>query len=550
VSFGQDRFRRRYWILPKCGGIFVEGLESAEPEIFETMGEEQTAAAAEDADDKKRDEQQKPPEMETLVAEENSLATVAESVVRETDAKSALSAAEETMVAVERRKDSAEVNGGGGGGIISLPRDASPLPLPNATQDLNGDLNFSQSTSVAATAPIISAVPVAVTSVSAVTLSTASVSMTTASMTNEKHLFSPSMSCLFGSQSNLVNLGDIVSQTVMNSLGQEDPPESEFLAEPKHEGIRVKQETEVKPNLMELFDINYRLKLEPKLFKDGGCLVAEEKPVFKFEARDSRMDGDLKPSRLSFTKSENSLELPQQTIENSPHVAVREDSVVAKSEDAMPAAEVGKVDGSIMNFSSLCGGLPTSMCSTPSSAAAALSSFRSIDSILQPDLKTKSSAGLFVSSLATNMSSPAPYFVSPSSTQTTEAAQWNLNRSIQNGTWFSVLPRVPCDVSTLKPPPQQTSCPPPPAPPLTPDLSRANTPRPTFGCPSVCCTPSSSMTTSYTLTPVKSELFGDDLLMTSGDLDLQSEYALPHQDTPPIPSGKRINSSVSSSLCM
>lgn len=28
--FGQDRYRRRYWILPQCGGIFVEGMESGE----------------------------------------------------------------------------------------------------------------------------------------------------------------------------------------------------------------------------------------------------------------------------------------------------------------------------------------------------------------------------------------------------------------------------------------------------------------------------------------------------------------------------------------
>ncbi|XP_057349887.1 bromodomain adjacent to zinc finger domain protein 2B-like [Manis pentadactyla] len=29
VMFGQDRYRRRYWIFPQCGGIFVEGMESA-----------------------------------------------------------------------------------------------------------------------------------------------------------------------------------------------------------------------------------------------------------------------------------------------------------------------------------------------------------------------------------------------------------------------------------------------------------------------------------------------------------------------------------------
>ncbi|XP_036900524.1 bromodomain adjacent to zinc finger domain protein 2B isoform X10 [Sturnira hondurensis] len=30
MMFGQDRYRRRYWILPQCGGVFVEGMESGE----------------------------------------------------------------------------------------------------------------------------------------------------------------------------------------------------------------------------------------------------------------------------------------------------------------------------------------------------------------------------------------------------------------------------------------------------------------------------------------------------------------------------------------
>ncbi|OTF81348.1 toutatis-like protein, partial [Euroglyphus maynei] len=29
---GQDRYRRTYWVLPNCGGVFVEGMESGEPE--------------------------------------------------------------------------------------------------------------------------------------------------------------------------------------------------------------------------------------------------------------------------------------------------------------------------------------------------------------------------------------------------------------------------------------------------------------------------------------------------------------------------------------
>lgn len=37
TCYGQDRFWRRYWHLPKTGGIFVEGLESAQPELLKYM---------------------------------------------------------------------------------------------------------------------------------------------------------------------------------------------------------------------------------------------------------------------------------------------------------------------------------------------------------------------------------------------------------------------------------------------------------------------------------------------------------------------------------
>ncbi|MFT7808570.1 bromodomain adjacent to zinc finger domain protein 2B isoform X3 [Arapaima gigas] len=36
MMFGQDRYKRRYWVLPQCGGMFVEGMESGEgPEELE-----------------------------------------------------------------------------------------------------------------------------------------------------------------------------------------------------------------------------------------------------------------------------------------------------------------------------------------------------------------------------------------------------------------------------------------------------------------------------------------------------------------------------------
>lgn len=34
-SLGQDRYRRRYWVLPAAGGVFVEGMESGEPDEME-----------------------------------------------------------------------------------------------------------------------------------------------------------------------------------------------------------------------------------------------------------------------------------------------------------------------------------------------------------------------------------------------------------------------------------------------------------------------------------------------------------------------------------
>ena len=37
--FGQDRYWRRYWELPCAGGIYVEAMESAEPEILELQAE-------------------------------------------------------------------------------------------------------------------------------------------------------------------------------------------------------------------------------------------------------------------------------------------------------------------------------------------------------------------------------------------------------------------------------------------------------------------------------------------------------------------------------
>lgn len=33
MSYGQDRYRRRFWVLPQGGGVFVEGMESGEGNV-------------------------------------------------------------------------------------------------------------------------------------------------------------------------------------------------------------------------------------------------------------------------------------------------------------------------------------------------------------------------------------------------------------------------------------------------------------------------------------------------------------------------------------
>ncbi|XP_036401548.1 bromodomain adjacent to zinc finger domain protein 2B-like isoform X3 [Megalops cyprinoides] len=47
MPFGQDRYKRRFWVLPQCGGVFVEGMENAEgPEEAEKERERGRSAEA------------------------------------------------------------------------------------------------------------------------------------------------------------------------------------------------------------------------------------------------------------------------------------------------------------------------------------------------------------------------------------------------------------------------------------------------------------------------------------------------------------------------
>lgn len=56
--YGQDRYWRRYWYLPKCGGIYVEGLESAQSDIYKYQSKLEEVLSTEIIEDKVPDVQE------------------------------------------------------------------------------------------------------------------------------------------------------------------------------------------------------------------------------------------------------------------------------------------------------------------------------------------------------------------------------------------------------------------------------------------------------------------------------------------------------------
>ncbi|XP_077993528.1 bromodomain adjacent to zinc finger domain protein 2B-like isoform X2 [Glandiceps talaboti] len=73
MSFGQDRFRRRYWVLPHAGGIYVEGMASSElPEDMENERRHQERIdKGESEDDKNRTEKHASVQREANVVVKN-----------------------------------------------------------------------------------------------------------------------------------------------------------------------------------------------------------------------------------------------------------------------------------------------------------------------------------------------------------------------------------------------------------------------------------------------------------------------------------------------
>lgn len=56
TMLGQDRYRRRFWILAQNGGIYVESLESAEQEGLGDFDADMLSVSDEDEDDEREKE--------------------------------------------------------------------------------------------------------------------------------------------------------------------------------------------------------------------------------------------------------------------------------------------------------------------------------------------------------------------------------------------------------------------------------------------------------------------------------------------------------------
>ncbi|XP_078581674.1 bromodomain adjacent to zinc finger domain protein 2B-like isoform X5 [Branchiostoma floridae x Branchiostoma japonicum] len=81
LCLGQDRYHRRYWVLPCAGGVFVEGMESAEPENMEVDKENSHPQESKDnvipkeAKENSTDVEDVKKEEETVVKSENNVET-------------------------------------------------------------------------------------------------------------------------------------------------------------------------------------------------------------------------------------------------------------------------------------------------------------------------------------------------------------------------------------------------------------------------------------------------------------------------------------------
>lgn len=78
--YGQDRYWRRYWYLPKCGGIYIEGLESAQNDLYKYQGKLEEILSINETEQQAIDSNEK-----DLKPEDKSVKSESEDLVDEAD---------------------------------------------------------------------------------------------------------------------------------------------------------------------------------------------------------------------------------------------------------------------------------------------------------------------------------------------------------------------------------------------------------------------------------------------------------------------------------
>ena len=383
MSFGQDRYRRRYWILPKCGGIFVEGLESAEPESIDL-------SAPEDIEVNELTDN-----TETKVANTEDDAGILEKMA---DVESNIE------FTCSSRDDTSNVP------TDTLRDDNSVLECSDNFGKLDAAKNATATTNKFDDTNVVSVI-----------------TEDNAQVTNLENHGSKD-------ESNNCTIPDTVNQ-LLNNLKHE-PEQSNDISDQ----VRVK--VEVRPAANGIAELASIVKSETKTETFMNCNVD-----IKSESQDLKLE--MGPSK--------------ELVGDYSALSKLNDVIIA----SQSSAEAMKADYKCR---------PT---------------FRSIDSLLQPDVKADS-------------------FVLPS-LSTNDLMQKNLNNAVQQGLWFCILPRMPCDDLSL-------TCP--------------NSPGSDGGKMAAArslqaSTPLSFAQTSRTSTPntscggFKLEMFGDDILSTPiGDWEM------------------------------
>ena len=463
MSFGQDRYKRLYWVLPKCGGIYVEGLESAEPESADLTTDLGSM-----------------PPLEPVVNLENG------------PEKS------EGMAVDQVGETSDKTNAEAGDRA-----DAEPSIPTLETEIGNPTLD-----------PEIPSCPSNLDSSHVHKINENNVA-------SPPHLEMPVLehrgSVIFGgmSESTITNLEDLISQTVMNTMMQASPPPAEDCNQGRLlDKLEIKTEATVK-NEWE-FCGNSMFKSEKKSDVDDKVAVKEELKCMPLITEKNFLPNDNQYIKYETPKKEQ----PPSDSSYCDSLLNKINNIVLGVSNHVPN-HCNASEAFNKNSPKYSASTPNSLVnSRPQSA----STFRSIDSLLQPEEKSKADGSCM----------PASNHCVPSGFTPIGRSEDQLQKSLENATdrglWFSVFPRSTCLGQQVQP--------------SSPDTMRSLNLTSVYLDRSFSSTPVSFAPNSRTSTPSTStarlDLFGEEFSSATiplADWEAQMDCLMARQKPPPVPLG-------------